>query len=146
LDAAVRALALPIPVDIKDASGRPSVLPGAPLAFVNGTPDGYMDSNTLAKWCREKGNFLPSAVDELEEYFSSGGDGKDARSFVSVPLLDDDGPFAVLNIHANRPDLLGPEPARRLNFLQMVESLIHDLRTLLLLEGAAPKMTKRGGK
>jgi hypothetical protein len=90
-----------------------------------------MDSQRLGDWCEENGDFLKSVVEELREYFL--GEGSGARSFVSKPLYQSGGPFAVVNIQADRPDLLGPDPQRRAEFLQLIEPILTDLGSILAL-------------
>ena len=133
VDQAIQSIALPVPDQQRDSKGRYKVLPGAPLAFATRKVDGYRDSQSLLQWCRERGDFQPSVLDRLQDYFSPGGAGQAVRSFVSRPLSEDDAPFGVLNLHADRPDILGPAPERREVFLGMLTPFVNDLTSALLL-------------
>lgn len=150
-DPTLKPLALPVPaLDSKmSADGqRWRVLPGAPLAFVKATEgpaplvDLYADTATLGRWCREHGDFSPSVVSEIEDYFC-GEAGQRVRSFASLPIRRPDKTsslIGVLNIHANRTGLLrsiaiqlqgggGAAPAEQFGFL--VAPLLSILAQLL---------------
>ena len=88
----------------------------------------YRDSLTLPEWCRTQGDFPPSVQDELTDYFAR-GPGKAVRSFVSTPLRSE---LGVLNLHANRPDLLGPRLEKRETFQALVTPLLQDLEDALV--------------
>jgi len=137
-DTELRPLALPIPAldATRGVGGKWRVLPGAPLAFVKAQQieapivDLYADTSTLGKWCRDTGDFSPTVVQDLEGYFS-GEAGARVRGFASLPLRrhgGDQSIIGVLNIHANRADLLrsgagqtstteGTTPAAQFGFL-----------------------------
>lgn len=126
VDETVPVIALPVPKDPKHGA-RWALLPGAPIAFVTGEIDGYADSRTLVSWCVEKGDFAPSVVDAVAQYFEQGA-GKDIRSFISRPLFSDDGrPIGVLNLHADRTNILGPATDRREIFQAVVTPLFLEL-------------------
>ena len=126
-DDAVPLINLPVPLTA-EVNGRAAALPGAPYAFLSRQSAGYRDSLTLPEWCRAQGDFPPSVQDELTEYFAH-GPGKAVRSFVSTPLR---GELGVLNLHANRPDLLGPQLEKRETFQALVTPLLQDLEDALL--------------
>lgn len=131
-DDSVPVIALPVPVETKRGS-RFAVTPGAPNAFAGEQEmDGYSDSRTLAQWCAERGDFSPSVQDELREYFES-GDGKSIRSFVSRRLTVDGVAIGVLNLHANRTNILGPASERREIFLSMLTPLLVELARAVAL-------------
>jgi hypothetical protein len=125
-DANLPQISLPVPLNPKQGD-KFIALPGAPLAFITGNVTGYLDTATLAKWCEDEGDFRPSVVDEVRAYFST-GPGKDIRSFVSTRLNAADGSaVGVLNLHANRTDLLGPRPEKRDTFLALSTPILQDL-------------------
>jgi hypothetical protein len=104
-DETVPVIALPVPNKIRHGN-RLAVTPGAPNAFAGEQEiDGYADSQTLAQWCADRGDFPPSVVDEVRQYFEF-DDGKEIRSFVSRRLIVDSRPIGVLNLHANRTNIL----------------------------------------
>lgn len=133
-DVRVPELNLPVPL-MAERDGRKIALPGAPFAFLTGNASGYNDTQTLVEWCRDQGDFLPSVQGQLVEYFSTGR-GRDIRSFISTPL---DQELGVLNIHANRPDILGPRIERRERFRALMTPVLQDLADavaqLVRLEG-----------
>ena len=104
-DPGLASFALPIPQKIKTGE-RSRVLPGAPLAFVNGELDMYIDTRNIREWCDKHGDFSVGVKDELQAYFNGN---PNIRSFVSLPIFPDrdhGDPIAVLNIHSNEPALL----------------------------------------
>ncbi len=126
-DAVVSAIALPVPA-LHTKDGRWNALPGAPKAFLTEEVDGYDDATTLGEWCTKSGNFLPSVVDELRQYFTT-GDGRRIRSFISRPLLTLDGrKLGVLNLHSSRTDILGDTDERMPAFLAMLTPLLLELQ------------------
>ena len=104
-------LVLPIPPmpERNGRSGRPAGR--TKRAFLTGDVDGYVDASRLAQQCREQGDFPPSVVEDLHAYFGH-GDGRAISSFVSRRLDFLGEPIGVLNLHANRRDLLGPRTWR----------------------------------
>lgn len=111
VDEEVSRITLPIPVDAKTDDGRRySVLPGAPLAFVLEDMDGYRDTETMADWCVQKGDFKPSLSAEVRDYFEPGSNAN-VRSLVSFALpvrRTAEGLIrpGVLNIHRDRVGML----------------------------------------
>jgi hypothetical protein len=102
---------------------------GAPKAFLTEQVDGYHDATTLGEWCAKSGNFLPSVVDDLREYFAN-GDGRQVRSFISRPLLTFDGrKLGVLNLHSSRADILGDPDERMPAFLAMLTPMLLELQS-----------------
>jgi hypothetical protein len=149
VDSAVPTIALPVP-EVAERGGRWIALPGAPRAFLVGEADGYADTQTIAEWAERKGDFPPSVQDALRSYFSD-GEGRGIRSFISRPIgLSGDGvtPLGVLNIHANRPNLLGPNVEKRQIFQALLTPILVELadaiQALVRLEsGAAAKVAGR---
>ena len=129
-DLDVPAIALPVPTEpLRD--GRWNCLPGAPKAFLTEQVDGYDDAGTLAEWCERKGNFPPSVVSELRDYFAT-GDGRGVRSFISRPLLTlDQRKLGVLNLHSSRTNVLGDADERMPAFLGMLTPLFLELQSAL---------------
>jgi len=133
-DTAVPAIVLPVPAEAM-SGGRWNALPGAPKAFLTREVDGYDDATTLAEWCRERGNFPPSVVEAVRDYFTA-GEGGHIRSFISRPLLSNDGrPLGVLNLHSNRKGILGNADERLSAFLAMLTPLLLDLQSALEILG-----------
>jgi hypothetical protein len=137
-ESAVPAIALPVPVTVRRGS-RLALLPGAPNAFAGELEvDGYSDSRTLHQWCAEKGDFAPSVQEQIKTYFD-GGDGKQICSFISRRLVSDRGePIGVLNLHADRTNILGPAVERREVFQAMLTpfftELSHAVSILITME------------
>jgi hypothetical protein len=113
-DDSLAALALPIPKTnqwINDDKTRWRVLPGAPFAYVKALAlkkpliDLCRDSAGLADWCRKNGDFTPTVISQIGQYF----DGGKIASFASLPLQrpDPEAPIVgVLNLHSNRKGFL----------------------------------------
>ncbi|MEQ1896660.1 MAG: hypothetical protein ABL971_04635 [Vicinamibacterales bacterium] len=148
-DPGVSSFALPVPVEAK-SDGRWNALPGAPRAFLTEQFDGYKDAHSLGDWCEKSGNFLPSTVSQLREYFSD-GDGSQIRSFVSRPLFNLDGTaFGVLNLHSNQTHILGEEDERLDDFFAMLTPLYLDLQStaelLVQIEARGPEQSGLASK
>lgn len=143
-DTELREFYLPIPdpafsdeLSTDDNKKLPRYLPGAPEAFVQKKLSTTEDTHELASWCK-KADFTPSVCDKVKRYFES-KEAQNVRSFASLPLmesiksLDDDSnelcPIGVLNIHSNKPGLIGAEEPSTLFFLLMQPflCLIYDL-------------------
>lgn len=126
VDTSIPSLILPVPL-LTERNGRAAALPGAPFALLTLQTAGYDDTATLGDWCREKGDFPPSVVEELHSYFVN-GPGRAIRSFISMPLITPSGDaIAIANIHANRPGLLGPRLERRDTFQALLTPVVQDL-------------------
>src|SRR5688572_13167508 len=94
--------------------------------------DGYADTSTLGRWCRERADFTPSVIGELEDYFSQNGAGKAVRSFVSFSLFRGGEPFGVLNVHSDATGILGIDRQEKFTiFESMVTPLLLDFATML---------------
>jgi hypothetical protein len=120
------AIVLPVPLTARRGN-RYLVLPGAPFAFISGEPAGYLDSTTLPDWVRKSADMPPSVATELEHYFAE-GPGKRIRSFISTPLQTVSGVrLGILNIDADRPDILGPRQEKRESFLALITPVLQDL-------------------
>jgi hypothetical protein len=111
VDASLSHIALPVPVQTRTEDGsRWRVLPGAPLAFCEAQIFLYHNPGKLSDWCREHGDFQPSVIQMMDEYFQR-DPGRSIGSFVSIPLPSDSAELhlnqiGVLNIHCNKPGLL----------------------------------------
>lgn len=135
-DTGLKALSLPIPKQHKSKIGRSYLLPGAPIAFCEMRLDSYHDTHTLAGWCKEKGDFSPTVIHQLKEYFDS-GPGAKFRSFISIPLanLADPEAVGVLNLHSDKTHLLAEkEPVAQFvplttPFVFILLQLLNILRT-----------------
>lgn len=138
-DADVPEIRLPLP-KTSERGGRSAALPGAPHAFLTAETSGYQNTDTLLEWCRTKGDFQPSVIQDLETYFSS-GPGRAIKSFISRPLGRRAG---VLNIHADRPDMLGPALQRREIFLALVTPILLHLEDLVTAFVEAEKRQLNG--
>lgn len=128
---------LPIPVEERRMyQGQGAVLPGAPDAFLRRGFTGYEDTKSLADFCRKNQQFHPRIADELEEYFNSPA-GKEVKSFYSIAIPashsigtgSPDEPVAVLNIHANRPNILGKDEIEL--FMPLIRPFVLCLSNLL---------------
>lgn len=124
-DTSVAAIALPVP-QAAEKAGRWVALLGGPRAFLTGTVDGYVDTASFVQQCTTRGDFQPSVLAELENYFTDGA-GSAVRSFVSRRLEFGDESVGVLNLHANRQDLLGPRLEKRESFQALATPLVVDL-------------------
>jgi hypothetical protein len=97
-----------------DKYGRNNVLPGAPEVYCCPVePVICKDTRNLASDWRSNSGLRPEIADEIEAYFKT-EQGKLVRSFVSLPVLEPPesmGKYAkivgVINIHSNKPDILG---------------------------------------
>lgn len=144
-DDELRKFYLPIPepafsseLSTEQNKQLPRYLPGAPEAFVQRKLSTTDDSYELANWCKEEGDFTPSVCDKVKRYFESEA-AQNVRSFASLPLMesikslsdnsDEMSPIGVLNIHSNKPNLIGEEESSTLFFLLMQPflCLIYDL-------------------
>jgi hypothetical protein len=137
-DAAVPAIALPLPY-WAERDGRWVALLGGPRAYLTGEVDGYVDTAQFADECQARGDFQPSVIEALRVYFAT-GPGCSIRSFVSRRLDRSGAPVGVVNLHANRRDLLGPRPEKREIFHALATPLIQDLADAVgaLVDAAGP--------
>jgi hypothetical protein len=137
-DLDVPILALPVP-HVAERDGRWVALLGGPRAYLTGEVDGYVDTAVLAEEARRRGDFPPSVIDSLSNYFTS-GPGRSIRSFVSRRLERRSGVVGVLNIHANRRDLLGPRSEKREIFHALATPLVQDLADAVgaLIDASGP--------
>ena len=144
-DPALTPLALPIPVRatvLIDEVLRYRVLPGAPYAFVyqdqarNKGLYRYPNSSRLADWCRREGDFTEELRRQIEDFFAP-HDGQNVRSLVAYPLsrtpipygeppVEREVPLGILNLHADRIDLLGSDRS------ESFETATYPLKLLLI--------------
>jgi hypothetical protein len=88
---------------------------------------GTRTGGRFISWCVERGDFQPSVQDELKDYFENGA-GKQIRSFISRRLTGEKGTaIGVLNLHADRPNILGPAVERREVFQAMLTPFFVEL-------------------
>jgi hypothetical protein len=133
-DRRIPSIALPVPHESKRGDLW-AVLPGAPKAFLTDDVDGYSNTQTMADWCQEKGDFQPSVVGAVRKYFGD-GDGASIRSLISRPLIvkDDamqDVKIGVLNIQSNRPGILGDFAERLPIFQAMLTPILLELAEVM---------------
>jgi len=104
------------------------VLPGAPLAFAEGRMEIVYNTAKLAEWAETEGDFLPSQIAEIREYFEKH---TVASGFISIPVPsrsppkpgEKDAPIGIVNIDWQKADLLkGPESGN--SFAQAVRPLV----------------------
>ncbi len=130
----LRNFALPLPENYRSDNGeRYRILPGAPMAFELNQMSIYPETNKLAHWCRENGDFSPSLCDTVEAYFSSDAAQK-IKSFASMPLcgIGNYNKIGVLNIHRDTPGLLEEkEPVKQ--FFPLMQPFLLLLVELILM-------------
>jgi hypothetical protein len=93
---------------------------------LTGEIDGHVDTAFFADECAKRGDFQPSVLAQLRTYFAE-GPGTAVRSFVSRRLEYGGEPVGVVNLHANRRDLLGPRLEKRETFHALATPLVVDL-------------------
>lgn len=133
-DTQLRPLALPVPVS-SEHGGKNRALPGAPFAYLSMEPNCHQDTSSMADTCIKEGDFLPSVVGELRDYFTP-AKSPAIRSLVSMPIVSHRGEcLGVLNIHADRIGILR-EPLAQPHFYNLmapfIQMVAHVLRLLLL--------------
>ncbi|OHC68203.1 MAG: hypothetical protein A3H93_12085 [Rhodocyclales bacterium RIFCSPLOWO2_02_FULL_63_24] len=164
IDSSVSEIALAVPeqcwIDIDDGRKKLSkALPGAPYAFCLNRAEAFLDTGTIAEWCSNEGDFPPSVIDELRQYFSPNGDGAEIKSFVSFPIPTynhcscevnnpNGGTVGVVNIHRDRPGMLrdkGLELFIPLTspFCQLLSQLIHRWHELMLEKAEQAKIVPK---
>ncbi|GEM_PF-3571261 len=118
-DQTIKPIMLPVPKpQFRSDKGKPTVLPGAPAVYCDPTRFvGFENTLQLATWCREQSGLRASIAENVERYFVD-GDGKDIRSFISIPIVLPPGPsgqnpevLGVINLHSNREGILPGEKA-----------------------------------
>jgi hypothetical protein len=139
-DPAIPAIALPVPELARAQNGRWKALPGAPLAFLHEGTDGYADASHLREWFDQDADFAPSIGDEVIDYFAN--EGVMSRSFVSRRLTFAGAELGVLNLHSNRPNLLGvldddeggaESVLRREEFFALMTPLLRELECAIAI-------------
>ena len=120
-------LALPVPSDkTSQHSNKIHVLPGAPYAFITGKTsrlNRFSKTSDLYEWMDREGDFNNSIMNEVKEYFKDKKN--DVKSFVSIPLLDEeDKTVAVLNIHKTTESLLENDKKLQIYYDTMKPMLI----------------------
>lgn len=145
IDPVVPEIALAIPSELwvnVDMTRLSKILPGAPEALCGAGSKAFLDTATLADWCEKNGDFQPSVINELRQYFGPDGAGKDVKSFVSfaiptyqhcgcnTPAKDYNGSIGVVNIHRNKPGMLHGQAIELFvpltsPFCQLLSQLLH---------------------
>lgn len=137
-DLSLNELTLPVPNSIT-VDGRFIVLPGAPLAVATGQPDLCIDTKDLHVWCEQHGDFTAAVRNRIRHHFTE-GQGRNVRSFISIPLfgrMDDGGPdtasgaIAVLNIHSDRVGMLKSSGTRGGQFVPILRPFLISLTKLI---------------
>lgn len=106
-DLHIPLIALPVPQEPFDKTEKALALPGAPFALLTGTQTSFDDTRLLAdQWCQD---FDAQTRDQVRHYFSSTGDGKGVRSFVSFRIGTAGDPVGVLNVDCSEPGILGSD-------------------------------------
>jgi hypothetical protein len=134
-DAQLAPLALPIPFKTKSDDGlRSRVLPGAPRAFCDKALDLYANTGTLAEWCRTKGDFSGSVIQQVESYFQA-GTGRHFQSLVSLPLAwqADQPGVGVLNIHCSNEGILRSQDRSENESIRHFVAVTGSFRSTLML-------------
>lgn len=130
---------LPVQESSKSKNQKWRLLPGAPISAYTNKVAIYPETSTLGAWCEEEGDFRPSVITDLNEYFLS-PNGRAVQSFVSFPLhaggLDDSmsngiTPIGVLNIHSEKPGILRGGREDGNHFLPIMEPFLRLLGSLL---------------
>lgn len=121
----IARIVLPIPLQERDLRGRLLVIPGAPAAVLRGGgPSVHEDTRKIATECAD---FAATIRDEIEQYFSPAGDGRDVLSFASLRLGNDRVPIGVLNIDSDATHVLGLEDEFYVSFYGFLRPMVHIL-------------------
>jgi hypothetical protein len=112
-DQHLKKLVLPVPQDqhvkaLVGAETRPRwrVVPGAPLALVDGRVEIVEDVADISQWCSERTALAVDVVDEIRRYFQA-LEKDHSRSFISIPLRVGEERIGVVNIHASEAGAFG---------------------------------------
>jgi hypothetical protein len=100
-------------------------LPGAPTAVMS-DGGGSVEENThsMAEQCRHLG----PVADEVAEYFSEKGEGRDIKSLASFRIGPKDAPVGVLNIDSSEPNVLGRDEEFYVTFHALLSPMLELLR------------------
>jgi hypothetical protein len=126
-DAHVRVIpnfALPVPDT--GSSSAPPPIPGAPFAVIDGGSV-HGDARTIAdsEACEY---FSKSVRDQIREYFSERGAGRNVGSFASYRIGTGTKPAGVLNLDTNHRHVLGPHEEFYTTFTALVVPMLEGLR------------------
>jgi hypothetical protein len=121
-DRHVPMICLPVPQNAVDDRDRWEAVPGAPMTFLDDNPSVHQDLDRFVSDCESFGNFTPSLIEDIRDYFQN--EGAAVRSFASYKVGDS----VILNIDCSEPFLLGQEE----EFIPTFSALI--LPTQILLE------------
>jgi len=125
----IARIVLPVPYAEQDERGRTLAIPGAPTALLRGGQVVQQDTRRIAAECAD---FAASVRDEIGEYFSENGDGRDVLSFVSFRLGTIDSPIGILNIDSDRTHVLGLEEQFYDSFHALIQPMIDHLATAVI--------------
>lgn len=114
----VPEIAVPVP-DVEVLA-----IPGAPRALFTGRPGVHIDARRLYEDCSD---LAKPVRDDIRQYFSADGDGRDIRSFASFRLGTAQNPIGILNIDSNRTGILGNEPDYYATFHALIEPIMASL-------------------
>lgn len=115
-------ISLPVPPDEYNHRGERLALFGAPTALLRGDASVYLDTRDVSA---EYADLAKPIQSEIREYFGSGGDGEDVRSFASFRIgYDADNPVGVVNIDCNAQCVLGCEKEFFVTFRALMEPLL----------------------
>lgn len=117
-DSHAKPVTLPVPRDSAPVRNKNQelaypMLPGAPWAFVNRVFASYNSIKSLFNWLDTKSSADLHTIESIKKYFRD-GDGKNIRSFGSIPILlptasaptEDSFPIGVLNLHSAQENIL----------------------------------------
>jgi hypothetical protein len=135
-DKAVPLVSLPVPPARNSPGMKDLILPGAPLALLDGRMNVIDDTRELYKLCKQKG-FDANVQTSVKEFFNTTGKGSHMRSFVSIRIGGPDNPLGVLNINSEKTNVLGncdlfyeTLDALMMPMLHLLQSLMERLNTL----------------
>lgn len=122
-------ISLPVPRNEFDRFNNRLPLPGAPTAVMsNGGGSVEEDTHSMAAQCRHLG----PVSNEVAEYFSEKGDGRDIKSLASFRIGPKDAPVGVLNIDSSEPNVLGREQEFYITFHALLSPMLELLRPVVL--------------
>ena len=138
LDRILKPLAIPIPRERMDGQLH-KVLPGAPHAFTANEKQSFKDPAEIKDWFSSKAAFSPTVIRRVMDYFNSNQ--LHIGSFVAVPVWlssKPTQPFAVLNIHCDRPGILREQHSAGGQFVTVIRPIQIVLATLLIARQQQP--------
>lgn len=128
-DKTLAPLALPLPRQESEVSGKTRLLPGAPMAF-NGPPCLLEDSTKIAALASERCDVSPGVVKEIENYFHEHAS-KTIGSILSVRVNRQVAQCGIINIHCDRPNVLYDEK-QLYTYINLINPFLDVIYRLLL--------------